>query len=79
MNVRRLQTSVLEVFGLRSGQRVIFRAIMVQMFPPIVGHAFSPKLVHRFSPKMVHSFSTKLVQGDNGETPSPEAYTRFWY
>lgn len=48
---------------------VIFRAIMV--------HVFSPMLGHRFSPKVVHSFSPKLVQGDNGETPSSEAYFPF--
>jgi hypothetical protein len=57
---------------------VIFRAIMGHVFSPIVGHRFSPKLVHRLSPKMVHPFSPKLVQGDNGGTPSFEAYFPFW-
>ncbi len=57
---------------------VIFRAIMVQVFSPKLGHPFSPKRVHQFSPKVVHSFSPKLVQGDNGETPSLEAYFPFW-
>ena len=51
---------------------------MVHVFSPMLGHPFSPKLVHWFSPKVVHSFSPKLVQGDNGETPSSEAYFPFW-
>jgi hypothetical protein len=55
-------------------EAVIFRAILVHRFSPMMGHPFSPKLVHRFSPKVVHSFSPKLGQGDSGETPSSEAY-----
>jgi hypothetical protein len=51
---------------------------MVHMFSPMMGHLFSPEQVHGFSPIVVHSFSPKLVQGDNGETPSLEAYSPFW-
>jgi hypothetical protein len=66
--------------------RVIFRAIMVQVFSSKVGQPFSPKLVHRFSPKVVHASWPKpcteprrgVVQGDTGETPSIGAYFWFW-
>ena len=39
---------------LKPASDVIFRAIMVQVLSPNLGHPFSPKPVHRFSPKVVH-------------------------
>jgi hypothetical protein len=49
---------------------VIFWAIMVDEYSPVLGHPRAPKLVHSFSPR--------LIQGDNGETPSSGPYGPFW-